>query len=126
MSHFTRVRTRFTDRELLLTALADVGHPDAEVHERPVRLRNTWGNSSEAEIVVRAPQADFGFTRADDGSYALVADGYALRTDAFRQRLARAYGHAAALRYAMEQGFEVTEDAEQQDGTRRLMLRRTV
>ncbi|WP_372351116.1 DUF1257 domain-containing protein [Streptomyces sp. KL116D] len=70
----------------------------------------------------------FGFSRGTDGTYEIVDDATStrLRGDRWQQRLARAYGHAAALRYAAERGFEITEDAEQPDGGRRLLLRRVV
>jgi Protein of unknown function (DUF1257) len=34
-------------------------------------------------------------------------------------KLTRAYGHAATLKYARDNGYEVVTDEEEQDGTRR-------
>jgi hypothetical protein len=74
------------------------------VHDSP-RLLHGWGSqTARAEVVVRREHitghsyADFGFTRA--------------------------YGHAAALKYAQDHGFEVVTDEAEPDGTRRLTLRR--
>jgi hypothetical protein len=39
-------------------------------------------------------------------------------------RLNQAYGHAAALKYARDQGYEVVTDEAERDGTRRPTLRR--
>jgi hypothetical protein len=38
--------------------------------------------------------------------------------------LTQAYGHAAALKYAQDHGYEVVTDESETDGTRRLTLRR--
>jgi hypothetical protein len=41
MSHFTRVRARLRDPELLAATLRATGYPSVEVHDRPQRL-NGW------------------------------------------------------------------------------------
>jgi hypothetical protein len=40
--------------------------------------------------------------------------------------MTQAYGHAAALKYAEEHGYDVQADATERDGTRRITLRRYV
>ena len=39
-------------------------------------------------------------------------------------KLTQAYGHAAALKYAEDHGYEIVTDESETDGTRRLTLRR--
>jgi hypothetical protein len=131
MSHLTRVRTTLTDPALLAAALRATGYAGVEVHERPVPLRSPYGWQADAEVVVRQAanppvRHDFGFARRADGCFEMVVDGmeqgrYGSRWQA---RLAQAYGHAAALRYAADNGYEVATDEVEQDGTRRLTLRR--
>ena len=74
----------------------------------------------------RGASADIGFARQPDGSFAIVLD--AMDTSRLGRewltRLNQAYGHAAALEYARTHGYEVVTDEAEQDGTRRLTLRR--
>lgn len=134
MSHFTRVRTRLADAELLAEALASLGLSPVEVHDEPQPLHG-WGGSlgeESAQVIVRqahAPGAntDVGFTRRRDGSFVLVVDELdrSRFDDAWLGRLQQAYGYAATVRYADAHGFEVSMDEVEADGTRRLTLRRT-
>jgi hypothetical protein len=94
MSHFTRVRTTLRDAQVLAVG----GHP----------------------------AGDFGFARGADGTFEAVMDSMdrARNGPGWLPSLTRAYGHAAALRYAQDHGYEVITDEEERDGTRRLTLRR--
>jgi CheY-like chemotaxis protein len=132
MSHFTRVRTTLRDRDTLAAALRACGYPVVEVHDSPQRLSG-WGSATaQAEVIVRradipgAAIGDFGFARQPDGSYAVVIDSMDSGRNGrdWLPRLTRAYGHAAALRYAADHGYDVVTDEVEQDGTRRLTLRR--
>lgn len=132
MSHLTRVRTTLREPALLADALRAAGFDKVEVHEQPQQLRSPWGWSATAEVVVRAAanpgvRHDFGFTRGRDGAFTMVIDGMEQhRYDAaWLARLSQAYGHAAALRYAEQHGYDVATDEVEKDGTRRLTLRRT-
>jgi Protein of unknown function (DUF1257) len=127
MSHFTRVRTTLRDPVLLAAALKASGYSAVEVHDHPQTLRG-WGNqTATAEVIVRREHitghayGDFGFTRGPDGVFEAVIDSM----DRSRlSSLTQAYGHAAALKYAQDHGYEVVTDEAEQDGTRRLTLRR--
>jgi hypothetical protein len=134
MSHYTRVRTTLRDTDLLAAALRALGFPEVEVHAAPQKLRGYSRHAPEqhAEVVVRRESAgqpvfaDLGFARRTDGCFEAVVDA----SDAARfgrdwtARLTRAYGYAAALRYAEAHGYDVTADEVEADGTRRLTLRR--
>jgi phospho-2-dehydro-3-deoxyheptonate aldolase len=133
MSHFTRMRTALRDPRVLARALGELGLRAVEVHDTPQPLHGYWGGTGaeSAEVVIRkknarGASADIGFARQPDGSFAIVLDAM----DASRYgkqwlaRLTQAYGHAAALDYAQAHGYEVVTDEAEQDGTRRLTLRR--
>ena len=134
MSHFTRVRTTLRDPALLAAALAAAGYPRVEAHDRPQALRGWGSQSAKAEVIVRREQVsghaygDFGFARGADGSFEVVMDSMDQRRNGadWLTGLTRAYGHAAALKYAQDNGYEVVTDDAEQDGTRRLTLRRHV
>jgi hypothetical protein len=134
MSHFTRVRTTLRDPALLAAALRASGYATVEVHDRPQKLHGWRNQTAQAEIIVRRQHAnghvfgDFGFARAADGVYEVVIDSSdRVRNGAdWLPRLTQAYGHAAAMKYAEDHGYEVVTDESEKDGTRRLTLRRYV
>ena len=131
MSHFTRVRTTLRDPVLLAAALRATGYPTVEVHDQPREL-NGWGSqTARASVIVRRAAAghayaDFGFARGADGTFEVVIDSMDRTQNGpgWLPALTQAYGHAAALKYAEDHGYEVATDEVEQDGTRRLTLRR--
>jgi Protein of unknown function (DUF1257) len=133
MSHYTTVRTTLRDADVLAEALKEVGFAMVEVNDTPQPLRGFAGRTgaARAELIVRrqdaaGASADIGFARSPDGSFAAVMDSMDLgRYGAqWLRRLTQAYGHMAALRYALAHGYEVLTDESEHDGTRRLTLRR--
>lgn len=133
MSHFTRVRTRLRDADTLVAALEAVGFDEVEVHQQPQALYGYQGDvrPESAEVIVRRVHIgrasnDIGFARQPDGSFEAVISEYDRRRfdAAWLAELTRSYSHAATLRYAESHGYEVATDDVQQDGSRRLTLRR--
>jgi len=132
MSHFTRVRTTLRDAGLLAAALRETGCRDVEVHETPARLHGWGGATRHAEVIVRRgslPQSslsDLGFARTADGSFEAIMDSSLEHRfgSQWLPKLTQAYGHAAALKYAEDHGYEIVTDESETDGTRRLTLRR--
>lgn len=133
MSHFTRVRTALRDPDLLVQALAAVGFATVETHDTPQRLYGYRGDArrDRAEVIIRRAHIgrysnDIGFRRGDDGTFeAVISEFDRSRYDQpWLTKVARAYGHAAALRYAEDNGYEVDTDVLEKDGRRRLVLRR--
>jgi hypothetical protein len=132
MSHFTRVRTTLRDPALLAAALRETGFKNVEVHDRPEEMHGWAGATRRAEVIVRRDSlpsggfSDLGFTRGRDGSFEAIMDaGLTSRFGShWLPKLTQAYGHAAALKYAEDHGYEVVTDESETDGTRRLTLRR--
>jgi uncharacterized protein DUF1257 len=133
MSHFTRVRTTLRDPELLAAALAAVGFATVETHDSPQTLYGYQGDArpERAEVIVRRRDIgrlsnDIGFRRREDGGFEAIISEYdrSRYGQAWLTELARAYGHAAALRYAEQNGYEVDSDVVEESGERRLVLRR--
>jgi hypothetical protein len=133
MSHFTRVRTTLRDADLLVAALATVGYPTVERHDTPQTLYGYQGDArpERAEVIVRRRHVgrasnDIGFRLGGDGSFeAIISEYDRSRHDrSWLAKVSRAYAHAAALRYAEDNGYEVDSDVVEKDGLRRLVLRR--
>ena len=132
MSHFTRLRTTLRDRDTLAAALRAAGYAAVEMHDSPQPLHGWGGQAAKAEVIVRRASipghayGDFGFARQPDGSFAVVIDSMDNNRNGpgWLPELTQAYGHAAALRYAEEHGYDIVTDEVEGDGTRRLTLRR--
>lgn len=133
MSHYTRVRTTLNDPLLLAAALEKLGLRPVEVHDTPQPLYGYQGDMrpERAEVVVRrehigSASNDLGFARgADDTFQAIISSYDRVRYDKrWLTELTRAYGHAAALKFAETHGYEVTTDTLDHQGTRKLTLRR--
>ncbi|WP_155059470.1 DUF1257 domain-containing protein [Streptomyces blattellae] len=133
MSHFTRVRTALRDPDLLVQALAAVGFTTVEAHDTPQPLYGYQGDArpDRAEVIIRRRHIgrlsnDIGFRRRDDGTFEAVISEYdrSRYNQPWLTKVARAYGHAAALRYAEDNGYEVDTDVLEENGRRRLVLRR--
>ncbi|MGW0824423.1 DUF1257 domain-containing protein [Streptomyces sp. NPDC002845] len=133
MSHFTRVRTALRDPDLLVQALATLGFTTVEAHDTPQTLYGYQGDArpERAEVIIRRAHIgrlsnDIGFRRRDDGTFEAVISEYDRShfDQPWLTKVARAYGHAAALRYAEDNGYEVDSDVLEENGRRRLVLRR--
>jgi hypothetical protein len=126
------MRTQLRDPYVLAAALQEAGYAEVEVHDTAQLLRGWGSQTAQAEVIVRRQHmaarsyGDFGFARQADGSFEVVIDASDLRRNGpqWLPALTRAYGHAAALKYAQDHGYEVVTDEADQDGTRRLTLRR--
>ena len=122
MSHFTRLKTKITEKAYLLEALRDLEYSPEEGN---VRIRGYAGNEVNAEVRVPATQGyDIGFVRQGD-FYECVADWYGIRMNRqqFVQRLTQRYAYHAAREKLQAQGFGLVEE-EEEDGQIRLTMRR--
>jgi hypothetical protein len=132
MSHFTTIKTTFTDAAPLEKALADVA---ARFGLSAVRKNATvcgWqGITTTADLVVstRNRGYDLGF-KQEVGHYALVGDWYGIKDikqDTLTQALTLRYAyHTTVQKLVEEQGFSLVEEEEQETGAIHLVLRRSV
>lgn len=125
MSHYTQVRTRFRDPEILRAALADVGFPVVEVHAAPVALYGYQGDAraDTAEVIIRRANIgpasnDVGFKRHADGTYRAIVSEYDARSNGWHKarmdQISQRYAYHAIRREAARAGLRVTLDSTQQ------------
>ena len=133
MSHFTRIKTRITDKAALVKALADVGYKLVEIHDTPQHLYGYGGDrrAQTAEVIVRRKYVgkasnDIGFRRTDDGSFEAIISAYDRRkhSQAWLDRLTQRYAYHVARAKLQEQGFDLVSEETARDGRIRLVLRR--
>ena len=127
MSHFSTVKTKLRQLEPLKKALQDLGY-SPEQGERPVR--GYRGQTTQAELaVVMQEGGDLGFRwNASSDSYELVTDldlwKQTIPVERFLAKLTQRYALNTVLAATSEEGFQVSEQSNQQDGSIELVVTR--
>ena len=127
MSHFSTIKTELRDRQSLLDALEDLGHGP---RQGSLTVRGYRGQTVEAQLAVAQPNgADIGFRlNPETGSYELVTDldlwNQAVPVERFLAQLNQRYALRSILAATAEEGFQVSEQAQQQDGSIELVVTR--
>lgn len=125
MSHFSQIKTQIRDLTSLQTALTDLG---ISWKSGPQPVRGYRGQTCTAEVVIEQDNGyDVGFTRTQD-QYELVADlqywQQPLSVEGFLKQVTQRYAYHTVLKETVNQGFQLTEQQQQQDGSIRLVLQR--
>lgn len=127
MSHFSTIQTELRDRDALLAALGELGY-DASDESKTVR--GFQGQQVSAELAIRQDQGgDIGFRlNPDSGCYELVADLDLWRqpvpVERFLSQLNQRYALRAILAASADEGFQVSEQTQQRDGSIELVVTR--
>ena len=127
MSHFSTIKTELRDRQSLLEALEDLGHGP---RQGSLMVRGYRGQTVEAQLAVaQANGADIGFRlNPETGSHELVTDldlwNQAVPVERFLAQLNQRYALRSILAATAEEGFQVSEQAQQQDGCIELVVTR--
>jgi len=127
MSHFSTVRTELRDRQALVEALTDLGH-DPQQGSQPVR--GYRGQTVLADLTVpQAEGGDIGFRwNAANGAYELVTDlelwKQPIPVERFLAKLTQRYALRTILTAGSNEGFQVSEQTNQLDGSIELVLTR--
>ena len=127
MSHFSTIKTELRDRQSLLEALEDLGHGP---RQGSLMVRGYRGQTVEAQLAVaQANGADIGFRlNPETGSYELVTDldlwYQPVPVERFLAQLNQRYALRSILAATAEEGFQVSEQAQQQDGSIELVVTR--
>ncbi len=129
MSHYSRIKTKFHNREALITTLKQLGY---EVGTDTV-IKGHHGEHT-VDIAVKTKGYGIGFVRGTDGNYDMVADWWGVAGADERRMtqelvqaagtIQKAYTHAMVLAQAKADGFEVVSQTEEQDGSLRIVVRR--
>ncbi|MBE1530549.1 DUF1257 domain-containing protein [Actinomadura algeriensis] len=125
MSHFTRVRTRFTDGTVLRDALAEMGH---KVRPAGTGVRGYLGQRTNAEFKIRPGRGkhEIGFVNSD-GGYEVVADWWGIdetTEERFVRALKQKYALVSTVSTLRDRGFEIDRRSTEESGEIRVVLRR--
>jgi hypothetical protein len=127
MSHFSSVKTELRDRQALVEALTDLGHPPAP---EASQVRGYRGQTVTADVAVPQPHgADIGFRFNEaTGCYELVTDlqlwKQPVPVERFLSQLTQRYALRTLLAATAEEGFSVSEQKDQLDGSIELVVTR--
>ena len=125
MSHFSQVKTQIRTLEPLQKALTDLG---LDWKSGPSPLRGYRGETTSAEVVLPQDNGyDVGF-RWNGTEYELVADMQYWQqpwtVESFLNKVRQGYAIQTVMTESENQGFMLTEQAKQEDGSVRLVLQR--
>ncbi|MEL6940701.1 MAG: DUF1257 domain-containing protein [Cyanobacteria bacterium J06598_1] len=127
MSHFSQIKTKIRNLSSLQLALDDAG---VRWEAGPKTVRGYQGKTETAEVVIEQDNGyDLGFKRSSEtGDYELVADlqywQQPLSVDGFLNQVTQRYAFHTVLNESSNQGFQVSEQVTNEDGSIRLVLQR--
>ncbi|MEC4803085.1 MAG: DUF1257 domain-containing protein [Jaaginema sp. PMC 1079.18] len=125
MSHFSKIKTQVRNLSSLKSALQDL---DIAWKPGPQAVRGYQGQTRNAEVVIEQDNDyDIGFSW-NGSEYELVADlqywQQPWSVDGFLQRVTQRYAYHTVVSESVNQGFQVTEQRNQEDGSIRLVVQR--
>jgi len=123
MSHFTRVQTKLRNIETVKRAVEDLGYDVVEGG----KVRGYGNDRANADLVIRLKGGyDVGFTQNKDGEVMMVADLWGLKIDrtSFLGQITQRYAYHTVVEQAASQGFQLSAEEVQQDGSVRLVMQR--
>ncbi len=125
MSHFSNIKTKIRNLDSLKAALNNL---DVDWKDGPAVVRGYQGQTHQADIVVEQNNNyDFGFSW-NGSEYELVADlqywQQPLTVDGFLRQVTQGYAYQTIVKETANQGFTITEQAKNRDGSIRLVVQR--
>ena len=125
MSHFSQIKTQIRNLDSLQAALTELG---IDWEAGPRKVRGYRGQTRNAEITIEQDNGyDLGFSW-NGHEYELVADlqywNQPLTVNGFLQRVTQRYAYHTIVQETARQGFQVTEQQQNKDGSIRLLVQR--
>ena len=125
MSHFSQIKTQIRNLNSLEAALTDLG---INWKSGPTEVRGYRGLTSNAEVVIEQKNGyDVGFSW-NGTEYELVADlqfwQQAWSVDRFLNKVTQRYAYHTVVNESAKQGFQISEQKQNQDGSLRLVVQR--
>ncbi|MBW4637777.1 MAG: DUF1257 domain-containing protein [Gloeocapsa sp. UFS-A4-WI-NPMV-4B04] len=125
MSHFSQIKTQIRNLASLQAALTDLGidwKPGSKA------VRGYRGQTHNAEITIEQDNGyDLGFSWNGE-EYEMVADlqywQQPLSVDGFLRQVTQRYAYHTVINETARQGFQVTEQHKNEDGSIRLLVQR--
>jgi hypothetical protein len=132
MSHYSRVKTTFHNREALTACLTDLGY----IVETDTVIKGHHGEHF-VDIAAKSEQSyGIGFVKGPDGTYDMIADWWGV-TGKNEQKIQQELGQQAEsiqkeyarnmiIGQTAKDGFELVSETKEADGTIRIIVRRWI
>jgi len=124
MSHFTTVKTKFTDQNTLVESLKELGYNQVQVGQ--FQCRGYQGNQTTVDILIQLQGGyDIGFVSRDT-SFEMIADWYGIQgisQNELSQKLNQKYSILSTRQELKKKGFSLKEET-LSNGTVRLVARK--
>ena len=125
MSHFSQIKTQIRNLSSLQAALTELG---IDWKSGSKMVRGYQGQTRNAEITIEQENGyDVGFAW-NGKEYELVADlqywQQPWSLEGFLRRVTQSYAYHTVVKETARQGFQVTEQQQNQDGSIRLLVQR--
>ena len=124
MSHYSRVKTIMRDKDTLLQCLSELGH-EAKIYKKVRQYRLP----DNAEMSISINKRHVSFARNTDNSYDMIADWDLIGSEVqkkFTASLLQRYALKTIIAQTNQQGFNVIENTQEEDGSIRIVIRRWV
>jgi hypothetical protein len=127
MSHFTKIKTKLYDLEILKVSLSDL-NLNWTVDNKSIR--GYQSQLHEADLIIKqSNNYDIGF-KWNGNEYELVTDlmfwSQSFSVDKFLNQVNQRYAYNSIIQVSQDEGFQFSKVENQQDGSVRLVLRRFV
>ncbi len=113
MSHFSEVKSKMTDRELLEETLKSL-KLEFKADKAGIPIRGFMGECAKAEICVDTGlKYDLGLEQMSDGTFQFIADFEVLDSTPaknLRNQVMQTYAYLSVKKVAHERGFEIEEE----------------
>ena len=125
MSHFSNIKTKIRNLNSLKAALKDL---NLDWKDDSVSVRGYRGQTHQAQVAIEQDNGyDFGFCW-NGNEYELVADlqywQQPLTVEGFLRQVTQRYAYHAVVQETANQGFTISEQAKNEDGSIRLVVQR--
>lgn len=125
MSHFSQIKTQIRNLASLQDALTDLG---IDWKSGPRAVRGYQGQTRKAEIAIEQENGyDVGFSW-NGKEYELIADlqywQQPWSLEGFLRNVTQRYAYQTVVKETARQGFQVTEQQQNKDGSIRLLVQR--
>ena len=123
MSHISILKTRLSDKSILLETLQAMGY---EVTESPDLMTQGSGRKTKVDFQIEVPYSDpIGFRESKNG-YQIVADWFKIQLDRkqFQSQLLQQYAYHAVTSALTDKGFEICKEEVSEKNQIHLVVRR--
>jgi hypothetical protein len=125
MSHFSNIKTQIRNLTSLKAALGDM---EVNWQEGPTNIRGYRGQTRKAEVVISQDNNyDIGFSW-NGQEYELIADlqywQQPLTVEGFLRQVSQRYAYHTVVAETAKQGFQISEQQKNEDGSLRLVVQR--